>query len=113
MRYSDEIIKAAEKNPSVAATPPMASAPSASSRPTPVSLHDPGVQMSQRGPASGQASIPLPQNRQPQAYPAPRGQGPPQGHPGQLISGQPRQGIPNMGVASRAPPQQAQQARRF
>jgi hypothetical protein len=87
----------------------MAPAPSANSRPAPVSLHDPGPQMSQRGPPSGQASIPPPQNRPPQAYPASRGQGPLQGHPAQLTSGQPRQGVPNMGVASRAPPQQTRQ----
>jgi hypothetical protein len=109
----DEIIKAAEKNSPLAAAPPMASAPSANSRPTPVSLHDPGPQMSQRGPPSGQANIPPPQNRPPQAYPASRGPGPSQGHPGQLASGQSRQGVPNMGVANRAPPQQTQQARRF
>ena len=85
---------------------------SANGRPTPVSLSDPGPQIAQRGPTSGQASIPPPQNRPQQAYPASRGQGPPQGYAGQLSSGQPRQGVPNMGVASRAPPQQTQQANR-
>jgi hypothetical protein len=72
--------------------------------------------MLQRGP-SAQASMPPPQNRPPQGYPAVRAQGPPppQGYvPG---PGQPRQGVPvapSAGSASRSPPQQAQQAaRRF
>ncbi|KAF8478610.1 hypothetical protein DFH94DRAFT_602438, partial [Russula ochroleuca] len=61
----DEIIKAAEKNPSISTpTASVASAPSANSRPAPVSLRDPGPspqQMSQRGPPPGQAGIPPPQ----------------------------------------------------
>lgn len=118
---SDEIIKAAEKNPPPAAPMPAGSpAPGPNGRPAPVSLRDPGPapqqQMLQRGP-SAQASMPPPQNRPPQGYSAPRAQGPPpQGYmPG---PGQPRQGVPvasSAASANRSPmPQQAQQAaRRF
>lgn len=103
--------------------PAGAPSPGPNGRSAPVSLRDPGPapqqQMLQRGP-SAQASMPPPQNRPPQGYPAPRAQGtPPQGYmPG---PGQPRQGGQGVPVASSAgsanrapPPQQAQQgARRF
>lgn len=113
--HSDEIIKAVEKNPSVAGAPMAAGVPGANGRPAPVSLRDPGPtpqqQMSQRVPPPGQGNVPQPQNRPPQGYPTARGQGqpPPQGYIPSL--GQPRQGVP---TRSAPPPQQAEQAtRRF
>lgn len=123
---SDEIIKAAEKNPQAAAPLPMPAGvpgPGPNGRPAPVSLRDPGPapaqqQMLQRAP-SAQAGMPPPQNRPPQGYPAVRAQGPPPPQGYMPSPGQPRQGVPvasSVGSASRSPmpQQQAQQAtRRF
>ena len=72
---SDEIMKAAEKNP----PPPSAAAPAG--RPAPVSLRDPGpanapIPPQQRPPPSG----PVPANRPPAGYPQ-TGPPPPRGYP--------------------------------
>jgi len=109
----DEIIKAAEKNPSSSGTP--ATASGANSRPAPVSLRDPGPtaqqQMSQRVPPPGQGGIPPPQNRPPQGYPATRAQGPPP--PQGYMPAPGRQAVPNVGSARSAPPpHQTQQGNR-